>query len=111
MKKLDTKKKKTESEILSDLLKITADAEQNLSMIDGIREFGIDMAKDHMSEGDYESAYMNLGDAVHYDYVRENLKELKKILEENMIVRIGHANFMLNSNFQTSKKKPPEELN
>jgi hypothetical protein len=111
MKKLDTKKKKTESEILSDLLKITADAEQNLSMIDGIREFGIDMAKDHMIEGDYESAYMNLGDAVHYDYLKENLKEIKKILEEDMLRRVGDRNSMINSLSQLGKKKLPEELN
>jgi hypothetical protein len=106
----DTTKKKTESETIKQLLNIITDAQHNLSMIDRIREFGIDMAKDHMSEGDYESAYMNLGDAVHFDYLEENLKKIKKIIEENTIVRLGGASFRVSS-MPSGKERPPEELN
>ena len=111
MKKLDTKKKKTESEIISDLLKITADAEHNLSMIGSVSDCGIDLARQSMNDGEYESAYFNLGEVVHFDYLRKNLQEIKKILEEKITIQIGYANFVINSNSRPDKKKPPEELN
>ena len=80
MTKIDTKTKKTITDMLCEFLEKVADAEHNLSMISNVREIGIDMAKDHMSEGDYESAYYNLGEAVHYDNLERNLKDIKKIL-------------------------------
>lgn len=104
MKKLDTKKKKTESEIISDLLKITADAEHNLSMIGSVSDCGIDLARQSMNDGEYESAYFNLGEVVHFDYLRKNLQEIKKIIEENTIVRLGGASFKVNS-WSTGKER------
>jgi len=85
MTKIDTKTKKIITDMLCEFLEKVAAAEHNLSMISNeINEVSIDMAKEDMSNGDYEHAYYKLGKAVHCDYLENNLKDIRNILEQTL---------------------------
>ena len=106
----DTTKKKTESETIKQLLNLIDDAQYYLSMIESIRTHGIDTAEDMIKEEDYECAFFNLGNVVYYNKLEDDLKAIRKIIEENTIVRLGSASFRVNS-MPSGKERPPEELN
>lgn len=106
----DTTKKKTESETIKQLLNLIDDAQYYLSMIESIRTHGIDTAEDMIKEEDYECAFFNLGNVVYYNKLEDDLKAIRKIIEENTIVRLGGASFKVNS-WSTGKERSPEELN